>query len=159
VRQELFDAMLLLCCAYALWRGGAPERIASMTFLAADLMSVAVVSVIRQRFSHEEYGLFVTDLLMLVVLAMLSFRSTRWWPLVLAGLQLDGVLAHVMHLTAQQTIPIAYLNATALWSYPMLLILVAATWRHQARLKRWGEDRPWKTSARVRRLASVAGDS
>ena len=155
MRHEIFDAILLLCCVYALWRGGAPERIASITFLAADALSVAVVSA-GIRFRHEEYGVFVIDLLMLLALSKLAFQSRRWWPLVLAGLQLDGVLVHLMHFTAPQTVPIAYLNATALWSYPMVLILAAGTWRHQSRLKRWKKDPPWKQvrSARVPRASS-----
>lgn len=144
MRHEIFDLLLLISCVYALWRGGAPERIAGATLLLGDLLSVGVVLLHQGRYAHEEYGLFGVDLLILIILTFTALRSTRWWPLVLAGLQLDGVLVHFVHLVAPHTLPVTYLNATALWAYPMVAFLAIATWRHRSRLGRFGEDPPWK---------------
>ena len=144
MRHEIFDAFLLISCAFAVWRGGTPERIAAITLFVGDILSVAAVVLHSGRYRHEEYGLFAVDLAMLLVLATIAFRSTRWWPLVLAGLQLDGTLVHLIHLVAPHTVPSAYLNATALWAYPMVALLVVGTWRHHSRLKRLGDDPDWK---------------
>jgi hypothetical protein len=144
MRHEIFDLVLLISCAFAGWKGGAPERIAAITLFLGDILSVAAVLLHPGRYRHEEYGLFAVDLLVLLVLVTLVFRSTRWWPLCLAGLQLDGALVHLIHLAAPQTVPIVYLNATALWAYPMVAFLVTGTWRHHRRFRRLGEDRAWK---------------
>lgn len=146
MRQDIFAIFLLMSCAFAFWKGGAPERIAAATLFVGAQISLAVVHFHQRQFIHEEYGLLATDVLILVVLGTLAFRSTRWWPLFLAGFQLDGVLVHLIHFAAPHAIPIAYLDATALWSYPMVLMLFAGTWRHRGRLRRWGEDQPWKVS-------------
>ncbi|WP_454887826.1 hypothetical protein [Sphingomonas oryzagri] len=144
MRHEIFDLLLLICCVYAIWRGGAPERIAGATLLIGDILSVASVLLHPGRFRHEEFGLFAIDLVILVILVVIALRSRRWWPLILAGLQLDGVLAHFVHLIAPRTLPIAYLNATALWAYPMVIILAIATRRHRTRLTHLGEDPAWR---------------
>jgi hypothetical protein len=145
MRQEFFVVLLLLSCAYAFLRGGAPERIIGAVLLLGTLMSVLVVTP-HQHFYHEEYGVFLVDVVALLIFGVVAFRSTRWWPLFVAGLQLDGVLVHLIHFVAPSTIPIAYLDATALWSYPMVLILATGTRRHRRREKRVGSDAAWKTS-------------
>jgi hypothetical protein len=146
MRQDIFVVLLLTSCAFAIWKGGAPERIAAATLFVGAQISLAAVHFHHRQFINEEYGLLTTDALILLVLGAIAFRSTRWWPLFLAGLQLDGVLVHLIHFAAPQAIPIAYLDATALWSYPMVLILAGGTWRHVSRLRERGEDQPWKAS-------------
>jgi hypothetical protein len=149
MRHELFDLLLLISCAFALWKGGAPERLTALTFLVGDLVSV-VATLHPGRYRHEEYGLFSADILVFVALCVIAFRSTRWWPLFPAGLQLDGVLVHLIHFVAPKTIPIAYLNATGLWAYPMVFILAGGTWRHLRRMSQHSSDPPWKRRAPAR---------
>lgn len=146
MRHDLFDLFLLVSCAYALWFGGAPERLAGLTLGLGDILSVMLVSPRPLRFHHAEAGLLLVDVLILAILLAVALHSTRWWPLFLAGLQVDGVVVDLMYLAAPRTAPIAYLNATALWSYPMLAILIAGTWRHRRRLRRLGHDAAWKTT-------------
>jgi hypothetical protein len=148
MRQEMFFIFLLISCVYSSWKGAAPERIAAAILFVGAQLSLVVVHFHQRQFFNEEYGLLATDILIAIVLSILAFRSTRWWPVVLAGLQLDGVLVHLIHFVAPHTIPIAYLDATALWSYPMVMMLLLGTWRHQRRLKCLGEDVSWKTSSR-----------
>ena len=144
MRHEIFDALLLISCVFALWKGGAPERLTAITFIVGDLLSLGTLVFRKGQFLHEEFGLFAVDAVVLGALGIVAVRSTRWWPLFLAGLQLDGVLVHLIHFVAPNAIPIAYLNATALWSYPMVLILAGGTWRHMVRLRVRGTDPAWK---------------
>lgn len=155
MRHEIFDLFLLICCVYALWRGGAPERIVGATLLIGDALSVASVVLHHGRYAHEEYGLFGIDLVILVILTVIALRGKRWWPLIVAGLQLDGVLVHFVHLVAPHTLPLTYLNATALWAYPMVAILAVATSRHRSRLARLGEDPAWRQVV-ARRPSGIA---
>lgn len=146
-RQAIFDILFAALVLYALLQGGKPERACGLAFVAADILSVLVLPVRTSRFRHEEMGVLFVDALLLCILIWIALRSTRWWPLVLAGLQLDGVVVHVMRLTVPEILPVTYQNGTALWSYPMVALLGLGTWRHRCRLKRFGKDPAWKLSA------------
>jgi hypothetical protein len=160
MRQEIFVVLLSAVCGFAFWRGGAPERILGAVLLIGTASSVLLVTP-HKHFFHEEYGVFVIDVFALAVFTTVAILSTRWSPIFVAGLQLDGVLVHLIHLVAPNVIPIAYLNATALWSYPMLAILAVGTWRHRQRLKRWGTDPAWKRASHIpaRRVLRVELES
>ncbi|MDH7639221.1 hypothetical protein [Sphingomonas oryzagri] len=146
-RQDYFDILIVIVSLFALFRGGPPERMCAIAFAVADLLTIAALPAQALRWHHEEPGVLVVDMALLAFLVWLSLRSSRWWPLVLAGMQLDTVVVHSVRLVAPDTLPIAYLNGTALWSYPMVLLLAAGTWRHRCRLSAYGEDRAWKRDA------------
>lgn len=153
-RQEVFDVLLLIVCVYALWHGGGPERIAATAFFLGDALSVIVVSDPERRFGHPEWGVLAVDCAMLAALTWLAVRSTRWWPLFVAGFQLDEVVVHAMRTMAPGVLPMAYLNGTALWSYPMVFVLIAGTWRHRQRLTCLGADPDWVAPETVPKKAS-----
>ncbi|HMG48740.1 MAG TPA: hypothetical protein VK614_14935 [Allosphingosinicella sp.] len=142
----VFDSLLLLCCGYALWRGGAPERIGGIIFLLATALTVVAASGPASRFASVEMGIFIVDVATLVALIVLALRAERHWPLWVAGLQIVGTAGHAVKLVDPTVIPRAYAFALAFWSYPMLLILVLGTWRHQQRLAKFGADRSWSSS-------------
>lgn len=141
--QQFFVLLLVLACAYALWKGGAPERISAAAFLIATTMTVLSTLGEMHRYIHVEAGVIIIDLTLLALLFWLAMHSTRWWPLFLAGFQLDDVVVHVMRMIAPDTIQLAYLYGTVLWSYPMVILLAAGTWRHCDRLRRFGSDPAW----------------
>jgi cytochrome c-type biogenesis protein CcmH/NrfF len=60
---------------------------------------------------------------------------------------LIGTAGHTVKLVDPVVIPRAYAFVLALWSYPMLLLLVAGTWNHQRRLARFGVDKSWSSSS------------
>jgi hypothetical protein len=152
VRQTLFDALLFVTCAYALYRGGSPERLVAITLFGADILSVVVVADPYHRFHHEEMGVMLVDVAVFVILMAVALRSTRFWPLYLAGLQLDGVGVHAVRMVVPGLLPMAYMNAIALWAYPMQIILAVGAFRSGRRVREWGHDRPW-------RRADVAGSA
>jgi hypothetical protein len=144
IRQYAFDGLLLIICAYALRRGGPPEKWVGLLLGIGDLLSVAVVTDRSIRFHHEEIRLALVDTVLLVALFAIALHSTRWWPLYVTAFQLDTVGVHVMRIVAPTTLPLTYFNTTALWSYPIVLLLAAGTWRHCQRVAFFGEDPPWK---------------
>ena len=143
----LFDFLLLLCCGYALLRGGAPERIGACIFLVATALTYASVSGPASRYSSVEVGILVVDVATLVGLLALALRAERYWPLWVAGFQLIGTAGHVVRVVDPSVIRWGYAFALAFWSYPMLLILVLGTWRHQQRLAQNGVDKSWSSSS------------
>ena len=142
-RQLFFDLLLVVTCAYALCRGGSVERLISATLLSGDLLTIWAASEFQDRFRHLERGIFLVDLAILIVLTAIAMRSTRWWPLLLAGLQLDAVVVHTIRFAAPATVPEAYMDAIALWAYPMQIALAVGAWRHRRRIARDGSDPAW----------------
>lgn len=143
-RQILFDMILLLTCVYAWLRGDRPERCAAVLLLAADGLTILLVSEPAIRFRTTELGIVAVDTALLAALWWLAVRSTRWWPLFLAGLQLDAVACHWVRLLAPDILPRSYFNAVAIWAYPMLFLLGVGAWRHNQRQRLFGMDPPWK---------------
>lgn len=143
LRITIFVALLILTCGYALWRGGAPERAVGTALLAATIASAMVRADVDHRFVEMETGLLIVDGLLLIVLVMVASRADRGWPLLVAGLHLVTVGAHVTKLVEPGMIPVTYALLIALWSYPMLIALGIGTWRHHCRIRRYGADRDW----------------
>jgi hypothetical protein len=143
IRLLVFDALLLVTCAYALWRGGAPERIASAAMLLAYLGTLASYGPLASRFAHVETGVLAVDTALLIVLVTVALKADRAWPMALAALQLDSVGVHLARLLDLEMIRVTYALMLAMWSYPMLLLLVAGTWRHGRRSRRDGGDLAW----------------
>ena len=146
-RLILFLIVWLGCCAFALARGGAPERIAAAIFLAAALLSLAVEQPQGSRFDSVEVGVLVIDLAVLAGFLILSATANRFWPIWMAAMQGVQVLSHFAIAVNATIIPWAYWNAQTLWSYPMLGLLALATLWHLRRVKACGVDPSWRTSS------------
>jgi hypothetical protein len=142
----VFNSLLLVCCGYALLRGGAPERFGAGIFLVATASTVLAASGPASRFGSVELGILIVDVGMLLALSILALRAERFWPLWVTALQLIGAAGHAIKLADPEGFPWTYAFALAFWSYPMLLILALGTWRHQMRLAKFGVDRSWSSS-------------
>lgn len=141
----VFFAMLALCCGYAWFRGGAPERAGAAIFAVAALLSTFMVSGRPTRFVSVELGVFAVDVAMLLALLVVALRAERFWPLCVTALQVIGTAGHAVKLADPQVFPLAYAIILALWSYPMLIVLAVGTWNHQRRLTRYGADKSWSS--------------
>jgi hypothetical protein len=133
-RYYIFLALLVLACGYALWRGGSDERIVASTCLIATLATRFAISPLTVRYTSIENGLLIIDLLMLATFVAIALRSSRFWPLWIAALQLTNSMAHLMKAIEWDLMPVAYRAAAVFWSYPILLILALGTWRGRRRL-------------------------
>ncbi|MGZ2412724.1 hypothetical protein ACUXST_002153 [Sphingomonas sp. F9_3S_D5_B_2] len=131
--QYFFRALLVLSCGYALWRGRGDERVVAAVCLGATLASRAAFSPLSVRYTGVEMGLLLVDLAVLASFVAVALRSTRFWPLWVAGLQLTSTMAHVLKAIDVRLIPLAYGAAIAFWSYPILIILAVGTWRAHRR--------------------------
>lgn len=109
----------------------------------AYLATLASYGPLASRFTRVETGVFVVDLILFFVLVAVAIRADRAWPMALAALQLDTVGVHFARLLDLEMIRITYALMLAMWSYPMLVLLVAGTWRHARRCRRTGGDTSW----------------
>lgn len=142
----LFLVLLVGCCGYAFWRGGAPERIAAGLQATAFAVGITVHRLTETgRYATVLPGTMIVDLVLLAALATLAHRSTRFWPLWLGGFQFAAVVAHVTKAIDPGMLPLGYAFQTALWGYVMLLGMAIGTLRHQRRLAAGDPDTPWKS--------------
>lgn len=133
--RYFFWAILLLTCGYALWRGRRDERLVAGVCLAASLATRFAISPLSMRYKSIEPGLLLIDLVVLAAFVAVALRSTRFWPLWVAGLQLTMSTSHVLKAVDFDLLPRAYAAAAIFWSYPILLILAVGTWRGHRRLR------------------------
>jgi len=143
LRVYLFATLLLLTSGYALWKGGAPERIVAAGLLSAYVATVLGWSALPSRFHGLELSVFVVDAALLAMLITVALRADRGWPLLMAALQFDAVGAHFVKLLAPETIRVAYALLITIWSWPTQMLLAVGTWRHVRRVRRQGADRSW----------------
>lgn len=142
----VYYAILALCVGYAWLRGGGPERAGAAIIALGSILSTALISAPALRFTGVERGVFLVDVAALCAFLALALRANRYWPLWIAALQLIGTAGHAVKMVDSQVIRLVYAFIMAFWTYPMLLLLVAGTWRHQRRLTRFGADRSWSSS-------------
>ncbi len=109
----------------------------------AYLATLASYSQLASRFAQVETGVLVVDLLLLIVLVAVAVKADRGWPMGLAALQLDTVGAHVARLLDLDMIRVTYAVMLAMWSYPMLALLIAGTWRYRRRCRQSGDVPVW----------------
>jgi hypothetical protein len=143
IRFLVFNLLLLGSCGYAILRGGAPERITGWLLIGATILTPLAARGLSTRYVQAELGIFLVDLILLVALIIVALKADRFWPMVLAAMQLDTTAVHILKVFDADLIRITYALMIAAWSYPMLLILAIATVRHRRRLAQFGEDRAW----------------
>jgi len=130
----IFIPLLFTVCFYAWLHGSEDERVVATTCLAGTAATLLVVSPLRQRYSGVENGLLLVDLAVLAGFVTVALRSKRFWPLWVAGLQLTTSLGHILKGVDQDLLPRAYGAALQFWSYPILVVLAAGTFRTHRRL-------------------------
>lgn len=157
LRIAIFLIMLLGVCGYALWRGGAPERIAAAALLAATIGSAIFRSEAEARFLDVEVGIFVIDVLLLAVLFAIMLRADRGWPILVSALHLCTVGAHALRFIDPDMIRVTYVVMVTAWSWPMVIALGIGTWRHRTRLRLYGYDRAWSAPISAEASPASAG--
>jgi hypothetical protein len=143
-----FLALLVACTLYALWGGGAPERIGATIYA----LSVAATFLIvpkphQQTWLNLEVGAFIVDVAIFLAFIPVALRANRYWPLWVTALLGIGVLGHVAKLMVPDTFWRAYAFVLAFWSYPILALMALGTFLHRRRLRLHGADRSWVSSS------------
>lgn len=142
-----FVVPLLICAAYALIAGGAPERIGAAAYLLSVVATHLLLASSATEWATVEYGVLAVDVLVFVAFTALATRADRFWPIWVSGLLGLGVLGHLARMAGPDVIPWAYAVVLTIWSYPILAILVVGTYGHQRRLRTFGSDPDWTAPA------------
>jgi hypothetical protein len=125
----VFWTLLFIVCAVAVVRGRTDERIAAGACLVATLVTHFILGPLKLKYVSVEPGLAIIDIAMLATFVTIALRSSRFWPLWVAGLQLTMSMAHLLKAIELDLLPRAYAAAAVFWSYPILFIILVACWR------------------------------
>jgi hypothetical protein len=155
--QIVFLALWAVACGYAAVRGGAPERIVAGALVLAVIATWLSASSVAAPYTRIIAGIALTDLILFGLLVAIALVSTRFWPMLMASMQGCGLLGHLTRPLGPHILPQAYFATVAFWSFPIVILLAVATWRHRIRLARYGVDYAWvrQLPTRYRRGWSV----
>lgn len=131
---------LLATCLYLVRYGGRTGRWISAIQLLMALAS-AVVSYTAPNFVVLQPRMLAVDVLSLVLKWGAALNSTRRWPIWIAALQLNTVLAETAILLSPAFRNAFYYAMATIWAVPALLVMVlgvALDRRHEAALRRTG---------------------
>lgn len=129
-RPLLYGFLMWSVCLYAGFRGGWEERIAISVIVVNTYTSVLAVAFFQLRYTEVELPLVAVDAAMFLLLYGIALRSKKFWPLWLAAFAGVALLSHLAPLMPGMFSQLYY-DATALWSYPQLLVLAIGIANHR----------------------------
>jgi len=147
-RAEIQLVLTVILLAYAWYRGGEPERASAGTMLAMLIVDRAyhVVFDASVTLSTTDIWHFTLDLGVLAAFGAIALQANRFYPLVLAGLQLVAVNAHLVRSFVEAISPIAYFGLYVVPSYFQLIVIAVGISLHARRYNRFGPYRDWRGS-------------
>jgi len=157
MRIAVFATLLLAALIYAARKGGGPERVMVGIALIILLWDRLLVLLGAVTYQSVDVGYLAQDLFGAAATLVLALFANRFWPLLAAVLHTLPLLAHFARAVDIAVNPVVYLTmqVAASWLIPPLLI--AATWRHQQRLRRTGSYPSWRRWSRSSPQATPNG--
>lgn len=146
IRIAIFVALLLVALVYAFRKGGGPERAMATILLAMATADQLLHLFVPARFVTLDTGHLTIDIAAAAATLVLALVAYRFWPMLAASLQMLPLLAHFSRAVDISVDPAAYLTMQVAASWPLPPLLILATWRHQARMRKNGNDRSWYIS-------------
>lgn len=117
---------------YAFRRGGWEEKLAASGAVANSYLTVLLLRPAEISYRGVEYAVLDIDLIFFSLLIFIAIRSRKFWPMWIAAITAMTVMAHLLPLMPGSS-RLLYANATALWSYPMWIMLAVAVYHHSDR--------------------------
>ncbi len=123
---------ILLVSAFALWRGGAVERLVAVANLIAWTSTMAVQDrlawVDPLNWVDPQWGVFGVDLVFGLLILGLAVSRPQTWLLFAAAFQTLGLVTHIAMMVDDGFRAKAYLSGLIIWSYLVLAALGVGTW-------------------------------
>lgn len=115
LRYAIGAAFFFGVIAYALWRGGWPERISALAMLVATLVTPVVFR--HSAFADPQWSVAAIDLALLAVLTTVVAMSRRIWLLLALSVHALGTASHIALIFDPKIEALAYLSSIVVWSY------------------------------------------
>ena len=98
MRVELYFTLFFAAILYALYKGGAPERVAATTALSMWVFDKFLHFVTPPEYATMDLGHFIIDLIVWVGFLSVALCAKRFWPLWVVSLQTIALAGHVAKL-------------------------------------------------------------
>jgi hypothetical protein len=128
MRIVLYYLLLATVVGLSVWRGREDERLAAGTCVLGSVLTILTKDDVAVRFSDFDTAAFLVDCLVLVSFVWIALRSSRFWPMWVAGLQLTATSVHLLKLLDPDLMRFVFGAALAFWSYPILLFIGIGAW-------------------------------
>jgi hypothetical protein len=130
--SQIGAIFVVAICLFAFWKGDEPERLAAGAYVLGWFASLLAQG--DGKVFQVQWGVFAIDVVMLVVLAALVWKSRRVWPVWAAACQLLVVTSHVLSIFDVRPSVSAFLTVVNLAGYGVLVALAVGTfWAWQER--------------------------
>jgi hypothetical protein len=139
-----FATAFFACFAYAFVAGGRPERYAILAQLMAFLVTLFLISFRWSSWLGLPVGVATADFALAVALIALALKANRLWTIVLAGMQVATVFAHLARFLSFPLPTAGYVIFVQFWAWPMLIVTTVGTYNHRVRTRRFGAEPDWK---------------
>jgi hypothetical protein len=121
----------LVITAYVLWRGNFEMRLAILIVLANEMATLMAFAVGSHRWLPLNVTVFAIDMLAFVGYYWLVNRCNNYWPILLAGWQLAGMVIHLASAFVIDLAPNAYGIGQGIWAYLQYAMLLVVVIRRQ----------------------------
>lgn len=95
--SQIGALLVVAVCVFAFLKGGETERIAAGAYILGWFASLVLQD--GGALYHTQYGVMAVDVLMLVVLAGLTWKSRTAWPAWASACQLLVVMSHLLSMS------------------------------------------------------------
>ena len=132
IRIILYGILMWGVFFYALFRGSWPERLAAGGIVVGSYMTTFAVLFLTSfatRYRQTEIPILSIDVGVVLLLLFIAIRSEKFWPLWLTAMQSLTIMGHLAPYVPHM-LPWSYWRVTAVWSWPMLIVLAFAIHRH-----------------------------
>ncbi len=122
-----------LCCTWAFWKGGSPERIGAAIIASGWILTILLTS-------HAGHGpgqyVVTIDVCTLIGLAVLAIWSRRIWAFFAAACMFNSVMSHFTEALVHFGI-YSYVTTIGIWGgWALLICLASGVWGHIRRGQR-----------------------
>lgn len=125
----LFALLMAGSCGYALLRGDPSAKVVATTVILGSLLSAVLIEQTSELWQGSEPGVFVIDVIMLMIFVAVMIKSDRFWPIWTTAAQFLSVLAHIGPLLRNAHIAVPFAVSEQLWSWFILAQLAYVTWQ------------------------------
>ena len=122
----VWTIVIILVCAFALWKGERVERVVAVALMASWLLTLLVED--RWHWGDAQWNVLAVDIALTLFLAWLAMTSGLNWLLFAAAFQLLGVVTHLAVIVEPSFVAKTYLAGLIIWSYLAIGSLAVGTW-------------------------------
>lgn len=126
--SQIGAIFVVVICLFAFMKGGETERIAAGAYVLGWFASLLLQN--GGALYSVQYGVMIIDIIMLIVLGGLTWKSRTAWPAWAAACQLLVVASHFISMSDGRPALANYLAVVNLAGYGVLIALAVGTFWH-----------------------------